>query len=101
MSANTNKAGEIRGQVNVVAAARTSLTSRQEVPAEGNVKRARATFTAARLGDDRHDGVAPDVQRLTGRAMAAHIHLGQRGNAGPVAVALCDRVGTACAAAFS
>ena len=89
---NTNKAGEIRGQVNVVAAARTSLTSRQEVPRpKGNVRRARATFTAAVTTSGTTGTMAWRLtfSGLTGRAMAAHIHVGQRGRAGPVAIALC------------
>ncbi len=89
---NTNKAGEIRGQVNVVATTRTSLTSRQEVPKpKGKVKRARATFTATvtTSGTSGMIGWRLTFSGLTGRAMAAHIHIGQRGKAGPVAVALC------------
>ena len=43
----TNKAGEIRGQIGVLASVATALNSRQEVPKpKGNVKGARATFTA-------------------------------------------------------
>jgi CHRD domain len=89
---STNKAGEIRGQLNVVAAVTTNLTSRQEVPRpKGNVNRARATFTATVTTSGTTGKMAWRLSftRLTGRAVAAHIHLGQRGKAGPVAVALC------------
>ena len=89
---NTNKAGEIRGQVNVVAAVTTNLNSRQEVPKpKGNVKRARATFTATvtTSGATGTMGWRLTFSGLTGRADAAHIHLGRPGKAGPVAVALC------------
>jgi CHRD domain len=89
---NTNKAGEIRGQLNVVAAVTTNLTSRQEVPRpKGNVKRARAMFTATVTTSGTTGRMAWRLSftGLTGRAVAAHIHTGQRGKAGPVAVALC------------
>jgi CHRD domain len=89
---NTNKAGEIRGQVSVVAAVTTNLTSRQEVPRpKGNVKRARSTFAATVTTSGTTGTMAWRLtfSRLTGRAVAAHIHTGQRGKAGPVTVALC------------
>jgi len=78
--------------VSVVATVTTGLTSRQEVPKpKGNVKRARATFTATVTNSGTTGKMAwrLSFSRLTGRAVAAHIHVGQRGKAGPVAVALC------------
>ena len=88
----TNTLGEIRGQIASVASARTAMTSRQEVPRpKGAVRRARGTFTATA----RKEGAAATLtwkltfSRLTGRAIAAHIHLGRRGKAGRIAVSLC------------
>jgi hypothetical protein len=88
----TNRAGEIRGQVGVVATMTTALTARQEVPKpKGNVRRARGTFTATITTSGTTGRMAWRLtfSGLTGRAAAAHIHTGQRGKAGPVAVALC------------
>lgn len=88
----TNKGGEVRGQIDVVANVSTALTARQEVPkAKGNVKGARATFTATvtTSGATGKMGWRLTFSGLTGRAAAAHIHTGQRGKAGPVVVPLC------------
>lgn len=89
---DTNKAGEIRGQVGVVAPIRTALNARQEVPKpKGSVARARGAFVATVT----KEGTAGSLTwrltfaRLTGRAVAAHVHLGRRGRAGAVAVGLC------------
>jgi CHRD domain len=87
-----NAAGEIRGQLAVVATVRTALNVRQEVPRPtGTLARAGGTFTAA-VSKSGATGTAAwrlSFSRLTGRAVAAHIHLGRPGRAGPVAVALC------------
>lgn len=88
----TNKAGEIRGQLAVLASVTTTLNARQEVPKpKGNVNRARATFaaTVTRSGTTGRLGWRLTFSGLTGRALAAHIHIGRRGRAGPVAVSLC------------
>ena len=88
----TNGDGEIRGQVAVTAAIKTALTSRQEVPKPtGNVRRARGTFTATVTKSGRSARLSWRLTfaRLTGQAVAAHIHIGPRGRAGGVAVALC------------
>ena len=88
----TNGAGEIRGQISVTADAQTAMTARQEVPKpKGNVRRARATFSAVVTKSGTTGTVAWRLTfaGLTGRAVAAHIHIGARGKAGPVAVALC------------
>lgn len=88
----TNKGGEIRGQLAATASVSTRLTSRQEVPKpKGNVKRATGSFTAtvAKLGTGGTVAWRLRFSRLTGRAIAAHIHVGRIGRAGPVAVALC------------
>jgi CHRD domain-containing protein len=87
-----NAAGEIRGQLAVRASVTTALSARQEVPRpKGNAGRARATFTATVTKSGTSGTVAwrLSFSRLTGRAVAAHIHVGQRGKAGPVAVPLC------------
>jgi hypothetical protein len=88
----TNAPGEIRGQIGVTANVRTTLTSRQEVPRPtGNVGRATGTFTATvtKSGATTRLNWRLTFARLTGRAASAHIHVGRRGRAGPVAVALC------------
>jgi hypothetical protein len=87
-----NAAGEVRGQVERVASVRTSLNARQEVPKpKGKVNRARGTFIAVVTKEGTTGSVAWRLtfSRLTGRAVAAHIHRGQRGRSGPVIVALC------------
>lgn len=88
----TNPGGEIRGQLATSATVATRLSSRQEVPKpKGNVKRATGSFTAtvAKLGAGGTVAWRLRFSRLTGRAIAAHIHIGRVGRAGPVAVALC------------
>jgi hypothetical protein len=88
----TNPAGEIRGQLATTAGISTALSSRQEVPKpKGNVKRATGSFTAtlAKVGGTGTVAWRLRFSKLTGRAIAAHIHIGRVGRAGPVAVALC------------
>lgn len=87
-----NGAGEIRGQLAVTASVRTALNARQEVPRpKGSANRARGTFTAAvtRSGTSATMAWRLTFSRLTGRATAAHVHIGARGRAGGVAVPLC------------
>ena len=87
-----NAAGEIRGQLGVVATTVTALTARQEVPRpKGNVGRARGIFKAAvtKSGTTGTLGWRLSYSGLTGRAVAAHIHIGAQGRSGPVAVPLC------------
>ena len=88
----TNGPGEIRGQLAVAVAVATALTSRQEVPRpKGNVRLARGAFTAAVTKSGTTGTLAWSLtfSRLSGRALAAHIHIGARGRPGPVAVPLC------------
>jgi CHRD domain len=88
----TNGPGEIRGQIATTASVSTTLDSRQERPKpKGNVKRASGTFTATvvKLGATGTMTWRLRFSRLTGRAVAAHIHIAPRGRAGPVAVSLC------------
>ena len=88
----TNPAGEVRGQIGVLANVTTALTARQEVPkAKGNVGDASGTFTATitKSGTTAKIGWRLTFSGLTGKAAAAHIHRGARGKAGPVVVPLC------------
>jgi CHRD domain len=87
----TNRAGEVRGQLAVTATAQTALNARQEVPRpKGNVRRARGAFTATATKSDRGAVLSWRLtfNALTGRAVAAHIHIGARGRSGPVVVPL-------------
>jgi len=87
----TNKAGEVRGQLGSIATVRPVLNSRQEVPRPKGAARAtgRFTVTAVKTGSSAVLTWRLTFSRLTGRAAAAHIHVGRRGVAGPVAVSLC------------
>jgi CHRD domain len=87
-----NGAGEIRGQIGVTSTVTTALNARQEVPKpKGRANRARGSFTATvtRTGADATLAWRLTFRRLTGRAVAAHIHIAPRGRAGGVAVPLC------------
>jgi hypothetical protein len=88
----TNPAGEIRGQVSPVASLTTSLRAAQERPKpKGKVSKARGSFTVT-VTKQGSSGVLAwrlSFSRLTGKAVAAHIHSGARGKAGPVIVPLC------------
>ena len=87
-----NAPGEIRGQLGVTASVTTTLNARQEVPKpKGNANRARGTFTATVTKTGTTGSVAWRLtfSKLTGRASAAHIHIGAAGRSGPVAVPLC------------
>ena len=88
----TNPAGEIRDQVAIVATVKTTLHASLERPKpKGSVRRAHGTFTATitRTGSSGVIAWRLTFARLTGRAIAAHIHSGARGQAGPVIVPLC------------
>jgi hypothetical protein len=89
----TNPAGEIRGQVSPVATLKTSLRAAQERPKpKGKVGRAKGTFTVTVMKQGPSTAVLSwrlTFSRLTGKAVAAHIHSGARGKAGPVIVPLC------------
>lgn len=88
----TNPAGEIRDQVAIVATLKTTMRAKQEVPKpKGNVKRAAGTFTATvtKSGTSAVIAWRLTFSRLTGRAVAAHIHSGARGKPGAVIVPLC------------
>jgi hypothetical protein len=88
----TNPAGEIRDQVAITASVKTTLRASQERPKpKGNVARARGTFSATitRTGTTGVVVWRLAFGKLTGKAVAAHIHSGVRGKAGPVIVPLC------------
>lgn len=87
-----NRAGEIRAQLGTEATIRPVLNARQEIPKpKGDVRRAAGAFTAAATKSDAGAVLTWRLTfgRLTGRALAAHIHIGPRGRAGRVAVSLC------------
>ena len=87
----TNAPGEIRGQLSAVANVRAAMNARQEVPRPQRAARARGTFTltATKSGASATLAWRLSFSRLTGRALAAHIHVGARGRAGRVVVPLC------------
>lgn len=87
----TNRAGEIRAQLGSLATVRPTLNARQEVPKPKGAARAtgRFTATAVKTGSSAVVTWRLTYSRLTGRAVAAHIHLGRPGVAGPVAISLC------------
>jgi hypothetical protein len=86
-----NPAGEIRGQLGSVATVRPILNRAQEIPKPKGAALAsgRFTVTAVKTGSSAVLTWRLTFSRLTGRAVAAHVHIGRRGVAGPVAVALC------------
>jgi CHRD domain len=88
----TNPAGEIRDQVGIAAAVKTTLRAAQERPKpKGKLAKAKGTFTATvtRTGTSGVITWRLTFSKLSGRAIAAHIHSGARGKAGPVIVPLC------------
>ena len=88
----TNPAGEIRDQVSIVASVKTTLRAALERPKpKGKLGRARGTFSATitRSGSSGVIAWRLTFANLSGRAIAAHIHSGVRGKAGPVIVPLC------------
>jgi Cu/Zn superoxide dismutase len=88
----TNPAGEIRDQVGIVANVKTTLRASQERPKpKGKLAKAKGTFTATvtRTGSTGVVAWRLTFSKLSGKAIAAHIHSGARGKAGPVIVPLC------------
>jgi CHRD domain len=63
------------------------LAARSETPRAKGAIRATGLFTATLTGSSLSWRLA--FSRLTGKALAAHVHLGRPGVAGPVAVPLC------------
>jgi hypothetical protein len=69
-----------------------SLDARQEVPKPKRVPgAAKGTFTATLVPASSGGTITWRLtfSRLSGRATAAHVHVGKRGRPGPIAVALC------------
>jgi hypothetical protein len=86
----TNPAGEIRAQLGSLATVRATLNAGQETPKpKGARGSGRFTATFVKTGSTATVTWRLTFSKLTGRAVAAHIHVGRRGVAGPVAVALC------------
>ena len=87
----TNRGGEIRAQLGSLGSVRPVLTVSQEVPKPKGAGRAagRFTATAVKTGSSAVLTWRLTFSKLSGRAVAAHIHLGRRGAAGPVAFTLC------------
>jgi len=88
----TNPAGEIRDQVGISASVKTTLRAAQERPKpKGKLAKAKGTFTATitRTGTTGLVTWRLTFSKLSGRAIAAHIHSGARGKPGPVIVPLC------------
>jgi hypothetical protein len=65
----------------------TKLAARSETPRPKGATRATGLFTATLIGSSLAWRLT--YSRLTGKALAAHIHLGKPGVAGPVVVPLC------------
>jgi hypothetical protein len=63
------------------------LAPRSEVPRPKGASLATGAFAATLTGSSLSWRLS--FSRLTGKALAAHVHLGRRGVAGPVAVPLC------------
>jgi hypothetical protein len=87
----TNGPGEIRAQLGTVANVTARLNAAQERPRPAGAARARGSFTLTATKADTGTRLAWRLtfSRLTGTATAAHIHIGRRGVAGPVAIPLC------------
>ena len=67
------------------------LNAAQEVPKPRAAAAARGTFTAGMIRSGAGGSLSWRLtfQSLSGKASAAHVHLGKRGKAGAVAVSLC------------
>jgi len=87
--------GTAGGQASAAAEAvrlTAGLDARQEVPSpKGAIANARGSFVAMleRKGDAGTLTWRLTFRELSGKATAAHVHLGKRGRAGPVSLALC------------
>jgi predicted lipoprotein with Yx(FWY)xxD motif len=88
----TNPGGEIRGQVGKSHALAAVLDATGETPAPKGVPvGAKGTFSAIVIDNGPRPLVVWSLAfgGLSGPGMAAHVHLGKAGVAGPVALALC------------
>ena len=89
---DANKAGEIRGQVDIVDKQEVTMRAGQEIPApKGVPQKAKGGFTVTVT----RSGLATQMRwrlgwfSLTGKPTAAHLHIGARGKQGAVVVFLC------------
>jgi hypothetical protein len=87
-----NPAGEVRGQIEVFDKLATTLTPRQEIPApKGDVSEAKGGFTVTVRRSFRGTTFRWRLEwrGLTGRPIAAHVHVGARGKTGRVIIFIC------------
>lgn len=88
-----NEAGEIRGQIAPAHGVTAALAAAGQVPPAQNVPAdARGAFKAIVIDLPKRSVIAwtLTISGLGGEAQAAHIHVGARGVAGPVAIGLCQ-----------
>lgn len=88
----TNPAGEVRGQIEVFDKLATTLTVGQEIPRpRGDVSEAKGGFTVTVRRSFRGTTFRWRLEwvGLTGRPIAAHVHVGARGKAGRVIIFIC------------
>ena len=71
---------------------RSTLTAGQELPRPTGARRATGTFRAMMSRNGRLSWTLT-YRYLTGRVVAAHIHIGRRGKVGPPIVTLCTDCG--------
>src|SRR5829696_8869622 len=84
-------AGQAVGNATTTVSLTAKLNTSQEVPKPRAAAAARGTFAAGlvRTGAGGSLSWRLTFQGLSGKASAAHVHLGKRGKAGAVAVSLC------------
>jgi hypothetical protein len=84
-------AGRAVGNATTTVSLTAKLNTSQEVPKPRAAAAARGTFAAGlvRTGAGGSLSWRLTFQRLSGKASAAHVHLGKRGKAGAVALSLC------------
>jgi CHRD domain-containing protein len=94
-----NPDGEVRGQLDIVDKQEVPMTAGQETHSlKGNVSKAKGGFTATVTREGRGTELRWRLgwEGLTGRAQAAHIHLGKRGKSGAVIIFLCGTAKKPC-----
>ncbi|MGH2819184.1 MAG: CHRD domain-containing protein [Actinomycetota bacterium] len=87
-----NPAGEIRGQIEVFDKLATTLTVGQEIPRpRGTSRKTKGGFTVTIRRSFRGTTFRWRLEwfALTGRPIAAHVHVGARGKAGRVIISIC------------
>ena len=68
---------------------KAKLDADSEVPSNNSDGKGKAEFSVSRSG--RSIRYQIDAEKLTGRVRAAHIHLGDKGQAGPVVITICAK----------